>query len=127
MVDEKMKEIVLLRGKKGTNRSEAVEMLTKLISYAKCIPQEVEILMNTVSAQFDIAGSMAVHMAVPVWKDCVKNVLRIVALLRDSPQISLADHTDVDGRPSGDEIIKGAPIIFKDQFVVILSVLMMNF
>ena len=113
MVDEKMKEIVLLRGKKGTNRSEAVEMLTKLISYAKCIPQEVEILMNTVSAQFDIAGSMAVHMAVPVWKDCVKNVLRIVALLRDSPQISLADHTDVDGRPSGDEIIKGAPIIFQ--------------
>ena len=54
-------------------------MLTKLISHAKCIPQEVEILMNVVSAQFDIAGSMTVHMAVPIWKECVKNVLRIVA------------------------------------------------
>ena len=113
MVDAKMKEIVLLRGKKGTNRNEAVELLTKLISHAKCIPQEVEILMNVVSAQFDIAGSMTVHMAVPIWKECVKNVLRIVALLRDSPQISLADHADVDRRPSGDEVINGAPVIFQ--------------
>jgi len=113
MVDTKMKEIVLLRGKKGTNRSEAVEMLTKLISYAKCVPQEVEILVNAVSAQFDIAGSMAVHMAVPVWKECIKNVHQIVTLLRDRPQITLADHTDIDSRPSGDEIINGAPVTFQ--------------
>jgi len=110
MVDAKMKEIVLLRGKKGTNRIEAVELLSKLIAYAKCVSQEVEILINITSAQFDIAGSMAAHMSVSLWKDCVKNVLQIVKFLEDNPQINLEDHADSDSKPSVDNIMSGASV-----------------
>ena len=60
MVENKLKDIISSRGKKGTDRHENVEHLAYIATVAKCPAQEVEVLIMLISAQFDISG-MAVY------------------------------------------------------------------
>jgi translation initiation factor 3 subunit C len=56
MVENKLKDIISSRGKKGTDRHENVEHLAYIATVSKCPAQEVEVLIMLISAQFDISG-----------------------------------------------------------------------
>ena len=66
MVEKKLSDLCALRGKKGTDKEDFVDQLTLLSTVAKCAAQETEILINVISAQFDISGSMTSYMPVKV-------------------------------------------------------------
>jgi len=110
MIDEKLKDIIASRGKKGTDRHVAVNQLSYMATLAKCPAQEVEILLHIISAQFDAAGSMSTHMPLSIWRNCLGNVLRLIALLKENTHISLVERDEPSSRPTRDDLLAGAPV-----------------
>lgn len=97
MVDKKLKEIIMSRGKKGTDRMEQVDQLVYLASVAKTTAQQVQVLLHVVSAQFDVNPSMSTHMPVGLWKKCGHTLLKIIKILKENPNITVAEAQEEGG------------------------------
>uniref|UniRef100_A0A061RYI4 Eukaryotic translation initiation factor 3 subunit C n=1 Tax=Tetraselmis sp. GSL018 TaxID=582737 RepID=A0A061RYI4_9CHLO len=98
MVRNKLQEINISRGKKGTDRKEQVEMLTYLSTIAKGPSQRIQVLIQIVGALFDMNPSMSTNMSVPLWKRCVKTILEILEELKAHPYIIIDSKAEVEER-----------------------------
>ncbi|CAI7903982.1 unnamed protein product [Closterium sp. NIES-53] len=71
-VNQKLKEIIAARGRKGTDRVEQV-----------------------VSAQFDVSQNLHLHLPVPVWRKCAENIMTILDILEGNHNIVLDENYEV--------------------------------
>ena len=65
-------------------------MLTYLASVAKGPAQRFEVLAQLVSSLFDLNPSMSAHLKTSVWKKCVINLLDMIKLLEDHPNVKVS-------------------------------------
>lgn len=83
---KKVKEIVMTRGRRNTDKVEVVrnlEALARLSLQFKNPRIEVPILMHLITAQFDLQRNMDDYMDIKNWKSCGRQLNRIANVLED--------------------------------------------
>jgi translation initiation factor 3 subunit C len=94
-VETKLLEVLQLRGRKGTNRREQVDLMGQLLIAAKTSKQQIEISHHLVSAQFDAVPAAKLFMPGNLWREALATAISIVSLATDSyPAIRFADEAD---------------------------------
>ncbi|KAL6745259.1 eukaryotic translation initiation factor 3c [Haematococcus lacustris] len=110
MVNKKLKEVLMTRGKKGTDKQEQVEMLHYLSTVAKGQAQRFELLGQLVSSLFDLNPTMATHLKTSLWKKCVIHLLEMVKLLEDNPHIKVDDTIEMLSEDRAEQPAEGAEV-----------------
>lgn len=82
------------RGRRGTDKEEAVEMLTYLVTVAKGAAQKFEVYAQLVSSLFDLNPGMHGHLKTSIWKKCVINLFEMMNILADNPSIRVDEFAD---------------------------------
>jgi hypothetical protein len=81
-VGKKLREIVMTRGRRGTDKQEQVEMLTYLVQVSKGAAQRLEVLAQLVSSLFDLNPTSSSYLKLNLWRKCVVHMLEIMKLLQ---------------------------------------------
>lgn len=90
VLNRKCKEVVMSRGRRGTDSREILKQLENLSRLAlKFGPRiEIPILMHTITAQFDLVRTLDDYMETPIWKSCIQHLERVASVLEDGDEKS---------------------------------------
>lgn len=85
LVYKKLKELTAGRGKKATNRTELIELLTELRGISNKTelgdPIECQIVSSIIAALFDYNPSVAASMKPAIWESCMEHIDQLLTLL----------------------------------------------
>ncbi|RHY28935.1 hypothetical protein DYB32_005586 [Aphanomyces invadans] len=97
--DNKIKEVIALRGKRGTDLGEQLTTLRKLVNYARRLgpAREIVATMHMVGTQmFDTSSKIDKVLSTRLWKLVHSDLLNILDLLERNPGFTLAPLTSED-------------------------------
>eukprot|EP00172_Hildenbrandia_rubra_P002189 Plantae.Rhodophyta-Hildenbrandia_rubra.ctg2883.p1 GENE.Plantae.Rhodophyta-Hildenbrandia_rubra.ctg2883~~Plantae.Rhodophyta-Hildenbrandia_rubra.ctg2883.p1 ORF type:complete len:947 (+),score=228.93 Plantae.Rhodophyta-Hildenbrandia_rubra.ctg2883:180-3020(+) len=95
LVDQKLAELLGLRGRRGTNRYDQMVHLESLLKAAKTDKQSLNLTLHLISAQFDCIPASKPAMPRGLWLKALENTKAVVKLAATLyPDIRFADETD---------------------------------
>ncbi|POM65596.1 Eukaryotic translation initiation factor 3 subunit C, partial [Phytophthora palmivora] len=97
--DRRVKEVVAMRGKKGMDLSEQLNLMRKLANYARRLGPARQIVATMYlvgTSVFDTSSKIDRVMSARHWKQVQTNVCTILTLLEKNPEFSLAPLTSED-------------------------------
>ncbi|RHY04029.1 hypothetical protein DYB36_007429 [Aphanomyces astaci] len=97
--DNKIKEVIALRGKRGTDLGEQLSTLRKLVNYARRLgpAREVVATMHMVGTQmFDTSSKIDKVLSTRLWKLVHSDLVNILDILDRNPGFKLAPLTSED-------------------------------
>ncbi|CAN7985158.1 unnamed protein product, partial [Ixodes hexagonus] len=96
VVLKKLNEILAARGKKGTDRSEQIELLSELLSISQAHNLgpgfQLKIIFAVVSAIFDYNPNIATCMKHDMWHKCMEQIDLCIDVLVQNSNISVGEH-----------------------------------
>ncbi|XP_070204954.1 eukaryotic translation initiation factor 3 subunit C-like isoform X3 [Littorina saxatilis] len=96
-VNKKLFEIVAARGKKGTDRSQMIELLQELKTVADANnlgpAMHVKILFNIVAAIFDYNPNIATCMRSEMWEMCMETMDTLMKMLTEMDDLVVSENT----------------------------------
>lgn len=107
VLNRKCKELVMSRGRKGTDVKLLLKNLERLAELSvKFGPRiEIPILMHVITSQFDLVRTLDDYMETPVWKSCAQHLERVASTLED-------------GDDDSKKLILGAPNVDEDDMMI---------
>lgn len=113
------------RGKKSTDRTEQIEILTKLMGVAVSTYQKIRVLLALLAARFDYNQSAAAYMNIEMWNSALKEVEQLTRILAQDRGYQVKELTkdyddEIDRLPNqGDEgpivEVRGSLISFVER------------
>ncbi|KAJ2396362.1 Translation initiation factor 3 subunit c [Coemansia sp. RSA 2559] len=119
-LSEQLSSILGSRGRKNTDKKEAVEKLEKLLAVAANALQKAKVLMALVSALFDSSGNVQ-YTPVELWHKTQTTINALLSLLEANPQISILESAEAaddsnDFKYAGEPVaVRGSMIAFIDR------------
>ncbi|XP_042906300.1 eukaryotic translation initiation factor 3 subunit C [Parasteatoda tepidariorum] len=96
VVLKKFNEILAARGKKGTDRSEQIELLTELMSVCEAHNLGSGILLKImfaiIAAIYDYNPNIATCMKGDMWQKCLDYINMLLDILIENPNIVVGEH-----------------------------------
>lgn len=104
MILTKLKELLSMRGKRGTDRKSLIADLELLSTKATEAAAVLKVKVALASAYFEINLNKGVSMKADVWKKCHKVLLDMLCALSENPNVRLSeDRQDVEESFEGEE------------------------
>jgi len=99
-VMKKLSEIVSARGKKGTDRTEMINLLTELRTIAAANnlgpAMDMKIAFNIIAAIFDYNPNIATHMRSEMWEQLLNLIEELLNILMEHPSIIASENMTDD-------------------------------
>lgn len=96
VVLKKLNEIMAARGKKGTDRSEQIELLSELLAISQAHNLgpgfQLKILFAVVASIFDYNPNIATCMKLDMWHKCLDYINLCLDILMEHSSISVGEH-----------------------------------
>ncbi|XP_023230769.1 eukaryotic translation initiation factor 3 subunit C-like [Centruroides sculpturatus] len=100
VVLKKLTEILAARGKKGTDRSEQIDLLNELMDTVKTHAlgpaMEVKIMFAIISAIYDYNPNIATCMKIEMWQKCLEFINKLLDILVANSSINVGEHISED-------------------------------
>ena len=90
-VIKKLKELLAMRGKRGTDKLAMIADLKLLAERATEPAALLKVHTTLCSALFDVTLNKGVHMPTALWKECQEEVRAILRLLEQNPLVRLSE------------------------------------
>lgn len=95
-VIKKLKELLAMRGKRGTDRLAMISDLKLLASKATEPAAQLKVHTTLASALFDVTLNKGTHMPTQLWQECAAEVNSIINLLNANPNVRLSEDERVE-------------------------------
>ena len=98
MVMKRSQELIMQRGKKGTDRKDMVLQMKFLVDVAKTQSQKAQMMINLINAYFDMSSSLSMHVQFPlsIWNQCCVHVVELLEHLEEFPYITVESNYEQD-------------------------------
>lgn len=97
-VIKKLKELIAMRGKRGTDKVQMIADLKLLAAKATEPAALLKVRTTLASALFDVTLNRSTHMPAALWQECHDEVLAVIELLRANPMVRLSEDEKVEER-----------------------------
>jgi translation initiation factor 3 subunit C len=121
MIMEKSQELIMARGRKGTDKNEQAKTMEFMVEVSKTESQRGQMMMNLISSYFDMSSSLSTHLPIPIWNRCCKKILDLLAHLAKYPYISVEETYEQNYSKEQEGPTEGEPVTINGNLLGFLE------